>query len=136
MSRPNKGLEHVDSLEGDEASKARLRAVLATIAGEASVEEACALLSISPTRFDEIRREALEGALAALAPKPPGRPAAPPKETPAEEQLRAEVARLRHDLEGARIREEIALLMPGVLRPPSEAQKGGSPPKRGARSGT
>jgi hypothetical protein len=56
MSRPNKGLDHVDSLDGDASSKARLRAVLATIAGEASVEEACARLSISPTRFDETRR--------------------------------------------------------------------------------
>jgi hypothetical protein len=124
MSRPSKGIEHVDSLCGDDASKARLRAVLATITGELSVEEACAILSLSPSRFHELREEALSGALLALAPRPAGRPPAP-KEEALVAALRRENAELRHDLEAARTRAEVALLMPGLLRPLSQGEKGG-----------
>jgi hypothetical protein len=128
MSRPGKGVEHVESLSGDEASKARLRAVLATISGDLSVEEASALLCVSRSRFHELREEALAGALKALAPKPAGRPPAP-REDPAVAALREENAQLRHDLEAARTRAEVALVMPGLLRPLSQGEKGG--PRRG-----
>jgi hypothetical protein len=128
MSRPNKGILHVESLEGDEASKRRLRAVLATISGELSVEEACALLCVSPSRFHELREEALSGALEALSPRPAGRPPAP-KEDAEMAALRRENAELRHDLEAARTRAEVALVLPGLLRPLKGGEKGG--PRRG-----
>ncbi len=129
MSRPNKGVEHVDSLEGDATAKARLKVVLETIAGRLSVEEACSILSVSASRFHELREAALSGALGALAPRAPGRPPAPP-EDPVVTALRHENAELRHDLEAARTRAELALVMPRLLRPKPEGEKGGPSPGR------
>jgi hypothetical protein len=135
MSRPGKGVEHVDALEGDATTKARLKAVLATIAGELSVEEACRRLCVSPARFHELREEALLGALSALSPKPPGRPraAAPDPELVA---LRKRTFDLERELEAAHIRTEIAIVMPHVLQPRPAAQKGGSTPELDGKRGT
>jgi hypothetical protein len=135
MSGRTKGVEHVESLEGSEASRLRLRLVLETIAGERTVESACAELSISGARFAELRKEALAGALAALEPKPLGRPAAPAPD-PEVERLKAEILELRGDLEAARIREELAIVMPHVLKPPKAGEKGGPGGRRGGRAGT
>jgi hypothetical protein len=121
----------VDSLEADETSRARLRAVLGTIAGTLSVEAACASLSVSAARFDQIRRAALLGALEALSPRPAGRP---PGERPDEAvvALSARVAELERENERLRIREEVALRAPGLLEPRGGAKGGlwasGRPP--------
>lgn len=135
MSRPGLGVKHVEALEGSEVARQRLRRVLETLTGELTVEQACAELALSPARFAEIRKEALASALAALEPKPLGRPPAPepdPKLTSVEEENR----RLRRELEASRIREEIALTMPHLLRPPAGGEKGGGRAKRDGRRGT
>lgn len=135
MSRPTKGVEHVESLEGDETAKARLKAVLETLSGNLPVEEACRRLSVSAARFHELREEALQGALLALAPRAPGRPPAPAPD-PEVKALRLENADLRRDLEAAHIRTEIALVMPHVIQPLKRVEKKGPAPKNDARSGT
>jgi transposase-like protein len=136
VSRPNKGIEHVESVEGSTAAKERLRMVLETLAGGRSVESACAKLGVSPARFAQIREEALAAAVAALEPRPVGRPPTPGPD-PEVDRLRGEVKELRRDLEASRIREEIAIVMPHVLLPPEGSeQKGGGGAKRGGRSGT
>lgn len=136
MSRPTKGLEHVDSLVGDEATKARLKAVLETLSGELSVEEACRRLEVSPARFHELREEALTGALLALSPRAPGRPAAPAPD-PELLALRKKTADLERDLEAAHIRTEIAIVMPHLIHhPPRAGEKGGPLFKKGGRDGT
>lgn len=135
MSRPGLGLGHVEKVEATELARERLRCVLATLSGEMTVEQACTELSISPARFAQVREEALGGAAQALEPRAAGRPAKP--EPDAElVAARAEVARLKRELEASRIREEIALTMPHLLRPPQGGQKGGSAPKRDGRRGT
>lgn len=135
MSRPGLGLGHVENVEATELARERLRCVLATLSGQMTVEQACTELSISPARFAQIREEALAGAAAALEPKAAGRPAAPAPDAQLE-AARAEVARLKRELEASRIREEIALTMPHLVRPPPGGQKGGSAPKRDGRRGT
>ena len=135
MSRPNKGIEHVDALEGDASTKERLRTVLETITGDLSVEEACRRLSVSPSRFHELREAALAGALRALEPRAPGRPPGPTPD-PQVEALTRKNAELEHELEAARIRTEIAIVMPHVLRRPQAGEKGGSAQKPDARRGT
>ena len=40
MGRPNKGVLHVDNCDGSQLSKRRTKAVLQTITGELSVNEA------------------------------------------------------------------------------------------------
>ena len=132
--RPPLGLGHVDSLPGDASAKERLKTVLATLTGDLTVPEACEKLSISETRFRELRRTALEAMLEGLRPKPSGRPK---KEAEEEEvrRLRQEHAWLTEELEIARLRTEIAMRNPSLLRspaPPPE-KKGSSPNRRRRR---
>lgn len=115
--RPPDGLKHVDRLEGPEESKQRLRVILTTLTGELSVAEACRELGISETRLLHLRQRALEAALAALVPGPPGRP---PQEVPAdrdrEAQLTAQVRELEHEVVVEQVRTEIALTAPELLK--------------------
>jgi len=115
--RPPLGLKHVDGLEGPQESKRRLRVILQTLSGECSVAEACKALGVSESRFHQLRREALEGALGGLEAHAAGRPAAePPELTSRVAELEAEVRDLRIDLQASRVRTEIALTMPHLLR--------------------
>lgn len=116
--RPPAGPRLVDGLEGSEAAKERLRVVLQTVAGELSVLEACARLSVSEARFHELRAEVLQMALQHLEPKPAGRPARQPHPQAAEmATLKEQIQELKIELRATQIREELALLMPGVLKP-------------------
>jgi transposase-like protein len=124
----------VDSLPGDDAAKERLRTVLATLTGDLTVPEACRQLSISETRFHDLRRTALEAMLEGLTPKPPGRPRAPAEDEEVT-KLRQENAWLTEELEIARVRTEIATWKPSLLRPsvPAPEKKGSSPNRRRRR---
>jgi hypothetical protein len=116
--RPPAGPKLVDGLEGSEAAKQRLRVVLQTIAGELSVAQACAHLNISEARFHELRADVLQLALHHLEPKSAGRP---PQQTDAQaaemSTLKEQIQELKIELRATQIREELALLMPGVLKP-------------------
>ena len=134
--RPPLGLGHVDSLPGDACAKERLKAVLATLTGDLTVPEACEKLSISETRFHDLRRTALQAMLEGLAPKPPGRPREQAEDEEVQ-RLRQEHAWLTEELEIARVRTEIAMRNPSLLRPPAPAakKKGSSPNRRHRRRG-
>ena len=133
--RPPKGLSHVDSLPGEKAEKDRLKTILATITGDLSAKEACGRLAVSASRFHELRQTALSGMLAGLAPRPPGRPAKE-REPKAVRELRERVAWLEEELEISRLKTEIAMWKPAILREvtPSPEKKGPSSKlKRGKR---
>jgi len=119
--RPPKGAELVDGLESSTLAKDRLKVILQTIAGELSVVDACARLNISEARFHELRGEALRAAAAFLEPKPAGRP---PQQTDAQAAetaaLKEQIQELKIELRATQIREELALLMPHVLKPRKE----------------
>lgn len=122
--RPPLGTEHVKRLEGDDESKERLELVLKTITGELTTAEACERLGVGETQLGRLRERALQGALAALEPRPVGRP---PKEPDPEAEriaeLEAEVQDLKLDLRAAQIREEIALVMPHLRKPAAEKKR-------------
>lgn len=111
MARPTKGLDHVDGLQGDVRTKGRLKALLATITGEAWVATACETIGVGPTQFANLRSQALQGALDALQPRRVGRPPKPSSHTDAEYralqqrnvELEREVALLKAQLEVARM---------------------------------
>ena len=108
--RPSKGLGHVDGLSGGATEKQRLRAILATLTGELTVEEACRELGIERAYFQELRARALAGALAGLAPRAPGRPCKATQESTAElSQLRHENEELRFELQIEKVRLDLAL---------------------------
>lgn len=122
--RPPKGPRLVDGLDGSAAAKERLRVILETVAGERSVEEACEDLGMGPAAFYKLRERTLADALHSLEPRQVGRP----KRTSSPEQekieaLQAELFEVKKDLQAARIREEIAVVMPHLLRDKSGKKK-------------
>ena len=109
------GPEYVDRLSGSELAKERLKVVLETIAGNCRVSDACRRLNICEQRFHQLRQQVLEAALTELEPRAPGRRAH--ASSPADEEirrLREELAAKDSELRTARVREEIALILPHV----------------------
>ena len=108
----------VDGLEGPDEAKRRLKVILETVAGSRPIAEACAELGVCEAAFHNLRKQALAGAVASLAPRPPGRPR---QDSDPEQQrireLEEQVFRLKMDLQAARIREELAIAMPHLLKP-------------------
>lgn len=127
--RQSAGSGHVATLLGSDEAKTRLEAILRVLAGECRVEDACALLGVGEARFHQLRSAALQGALDALAPRPRGRPAAPLVD-PAVDRLQREVEELRQELRAARVREEIALVLPRLAAKavPKKRRKGARRP--------
>jgi hypothetical protein len=121
--RPAKGAGLVEHVEGSEAARCRLTVILRTLAGQASVGEACALLGVGRSRFHAMRRSFLAQAARLLEPRPRGKIAAAATAAaatdPEIQRLRGEVVQLKFDLRAAQVREEIALLMPHLLRTPT-----------------
>jgi hypothetical protein len=116
QGRPPVGLGHVDRLDGPDDLKVRLRIVLGTITGEMGIDEACAELGVSPSRLHEMRKEALEGALAGLTPGRAGRPRAQAEsEQDDRAALEARVRQLEVELQAAFVRTELALAMPHLF---------------------
>lgn len=119
--RPPAGLDHVDMLSGDDATKERLRVLLATLLGPVTIDEAGAMLGVGPSRVHALRQRALQGALTALARKRPGRPRreSPPVDPQHVAELEQELRRLRLELDAQEVRAELASL----AKPPAAAEK-------------
>jgi len=118
--RPQLGPDLVDHLEVDAATADRLRAILATLSGDLPSVAAAEGLGLSESAFHKLRRRGIEGMVAAVAGGRPGRPPQSPEATSPEEvaALRRELAELKFQVEGARLREQIALLRPEALIDP------------------
>ena len=114
--RPPLRTEHVERLRGPEELKGRLKVLLQTLTGELTTMEACAKLGVGASRLHAMRREALEGALAALVPGRPGRPALGAEDTDRERQLEGQVKDLKLELQAALTRTELALAMPHLYQ--------------------
>src|SRR5262245_36492730 len=69
--------ELVNRLDGSTVAKARLRALLETLAGRQTVAAACLGLGLSERRFHALRDRILQAGLAGLEPRPAGRPGGP-----------------------------------------------------------
>jgi hypothetical protein len=115
------GPELVEHLDGSARARRRMQVILETIAGTTRVTEACEQLGICAQRFEALRAEAIGAGIVALEPKPAGRPArVAPDHAPEVARLEARVEQLEAELAAARVRAELA----GVL-----------PPRRGPVSG-
>ena len=116
MARKTSPKRLVESLEGEASTKAQLGAVLDVLAEKKTVADACAELGVSEATFHRLKEKALAGALEALVPKAAGRPPKP-EETPSDvKELQRKLRETRIELEASRIREEIALVMPHLLK--------------------
>jgi hypothetical protein len=88
-----------------------MRVILATLAGTMRVTDACAELGICAQRFETIRAAAIGAGIAALEPKPTGRPARA-AQAPELARLEARVAELEAELQVTRVRAELAGRLP------------------------
>jgi transposase-like protein len=121
------GPELAGQLDGSAEACRRMRVVLETIAGTCRVQEACEQLGVCEQRFETIRATAIRSGIAALEPRPTGRPPKVLTEAQAEiARLQERVAELEAQLQVASVRAELA----GVLPRPSAGLG-----KRSPRSG-
>jgi hypothetical protein len=129
--RPRLLLEQIDHLIGDQGQKQRLKVIFSVLTGELSVARACEMLELRETRYYELRQQVLEAALQALSPHPSGRPRTA-QESPEVERLRDAQSELERELYHMRVREELLLALPRVLRERESSALPGE--KRGART--
>ena len=130
LGRPPKGPELVDELEGSDQAKRKLRIILETISDEKTIPQACAELGIQRSRFHAMRKMFLLDAVNSLEPRNRGRPPAPAHVTSEQAHihlLEKRVEALSFEVRAAQIREELAVVMPHVLKPaPGTPGSGGS----------
>jgi hypothetical protein len=104
-------------LGGSDHAKKRLRIILETLSGRRTIRSACEELRISEAAFHKLRTRVLEEAVQGLEPRRAGRPS---KELSAEDakivDLEEEVLQLKLELHASRLREEIAITMPHLLK--------------------
>jgi hypothetical protein len=106
------GSKLVDGLNGSHYAKERLRQIIRTLSGEATIEEACQELQISRTRFYDLRQSVLGDMLERLEPRPAGRPPQEPETSDEVGQLEHTVERLEWELEATQVRMELNTLFP------------------------
>lgn len=139
MARPNKGVSHVMKLPGDREAKRRVELIHRTMAGQMSVDDVCAELGISPSRFDQLRTRMLLASIAELSPRPVGRPRSLPEEVKQEvESLREQVADLERENHLLKVQAEVSGLSRGkrVVRSKSAGSAASrTPPPRSHGAG-
>ena len=127
--RPPEGPRIADRIDGPDEAKRRLKAILETISGERTIDDAAKEIGVGAARFHELRMEALRGAVAALEPRAAGRPRSEVDGPDARvAELEAEIRELTLEVKAAHVREHIALTMPHLLEesppaPPSEQSR-------------
>lgn len=103
------GIEQVDRVPGSPLAKDRLRLILANIAGELTIEDACDALGIEASRLFDLKRRCLANWVELLEPKTAGRkPGARSVEQARIDELETRIARLELELKAARLQEELA----------------------------
>jgi len=136
------GPEAVERLRGSDEAKRRLRVLLEVLSGRCRVKDACAQLGLGEARLEQLRTRALVGALAALEPRPGGRPPRRREVTAGQvEELKARVHELELELRVAQARGEVAQILGGARRPARRRAPGGGaapaaddePPAAGVR---
>jgi hypothetical protein len=116
MGRPVDHATTIEGLDGGRGEKDRLRVIVDHMTGAITAEEAAARLGLSRSRFFDLRKQALQGALQGLAPGVAGRPVrSEPAPDPEVVALREELEETRTDLEVSRVQTLLALTHPDLL---------------------
>jgi hypothetical protein len=108
--RPS-GPEWAEQQDGSARARVRMRVILETLAGTMRKKDACAVLGIGPARFDAIRGAVIRAGIAALEPRPAGRPRRADR-APEVARLEARIAELEAELHAANVRAELADQLP------------------------
>jgi hypothetical protein len=112
----------VERTGGSDIAKERAKAIYQVLGGQWTIAQACAQLGVSEPRFHQLKDQLVQASVAALEPRPAGRPAQVC--TPEQTQIAAlegalKESRLEQGL--AQTREEIALRLPHAVRQPPAA---------------
>jgi transposase len=114
----------VQHLPGSSRAKERLKVILQTIAGTLTVGEACDRLGIGEAMFHRLRAGVLQAGLTSLEPRPLGRP---PRIVSTEHEHMTEMQQRLDDLQSelhvAEVRQEIARVLPYVMKREPERKK-------------
>jgi transposase len=127
------GMDLLERHQGSDYAKVRFRAFWATLSGNKTAIQAAKDLNISLAAFHKARNLWIDRALEALEPKPLGRPAqgADPQEA-LSTKLQEEIKELKIKLNAARVREEILMVSPHLLKHEKQSKEkkspGGEPP--------
>ena len=102
--------DQIDRLAGSPVAKTRLRAILANLAGQINVADACAELGIEESWFFDLKHESLERWVKTMEPGSPGRPPSAEKASDQHQiaELQAKVERLELELKADQLRAELA----------------------------
>jgi hypothetical protein len=92
-------------MQGSDIARGRVALVLKTFSREQQFQEAAAELGVTPQRLHEIRHQILEAAIAAVEPKPVGRPP-----QPAPDPNLARIAALEQRIRDLTVEREIGYL--------------------------
>jgi hypothetical protein len=125
--RPPSGSKLVERLEGSDHAKRRLMAIIDTLAGKMTIDEACASVDVRASEFHKLRSRLLQEALQSLEPRPPGRP--PRVETEGDARaaaLEREVLNLKNELRTVRTREELFAAVPHLANRQAGEKSGGA----------
>ncbi len=108
--RPQLKTKLIDSYEGSEQAKKRMRAILATLSGEWTTAQAAKYLECNEAMFYAYRSRTLKEALQGLEPRQSGRQPKPhdPKDDEIA-RLKAELERARHVTQALNTRLELAV---------------------------
>lgn len=118
IGRPPLGSKIVESLEASDEARERLRAVLDSVDGT-PIAELCARLGVERAYFNRLRTDALQAAADRLEARTPGpKPKQPERDERDQELelLRTRVRELELQLEATRLRAELGITLPGVLK--------------------
>jgi len=133
--RKPKGPELVTNLEGSDAARQRLKRIVDSLTGRATVGDVCAELGIGESRFHQLRSDALQAALDRLEPRAAGRPPTAVSPTDARvADLERQLRELQWELQACRIRLELAEALPGLVRRDPAVKKTTCPSPRTAAS--
>jgi hypothetical protein len=125
MGRKPVGPDLVDRVEGSPEARQEMKVLLETITGAKTMEEACAALGVKKSHMFVLRERALAAAVAALEPRPLGRPPRTAQEDPSRTaELEEEVKRLNRELKATQLRLEVAQTL----------ASSGAEPKKNARA--
>lgn len=113
----------MESLEGTQGAKERLRVALETIAGTKSIAQACEELEVKEATVHELRARALQAALKELEPKAMGRPRKEIAQYGKVEGLERKVAELERKLTVAEVKADLRAAMPKLIERVKESEK-------------
>lgn len=130
--RPPTGAALVPQLtSSSDVARTRLTAILRTVSGQWTIDQACQALGLKRSRFHAMRARFLSEAPSLLEPRPPGPTPHVPTDAEREvDRLRARVTELELDVLVAQVREELAAIMPEIVQPRPPAR---SVPKKKRR---